>query len=313
MHAAKDGSMKSTATQRSAEAGTAKSESAAYLQALGERVRATRARRGMTRKILSRDSGVSERYLAELESGRGNASITILRQIADAMNLPIADLVREGAEPSAELALIIERLGRLSKVEMEAAGTLLSEHFPAAEARRERIALVGLRGAGKSSLGQALGVKLGVPFLEMAQEIERDAGVSLPEIFDLWGQPAYRRHERRTLERIIEEHDRAVIATGGSIVSEPSTYEYLLDTCYVIWVQADPEEHMERVRAQGDYRPMADNREAMEDLRRILAGREEMYQRADTILQTSGQDLERSAADLLALARAAQSNMPNSA
>ncbi len=305
--------MTATAPPRPFDAADAKSENGAYLQALGERVRATRARRGMTRKILSRDSGVSERYLAELESGRGNASIAILRQIAQAMNLPIADLVREEPDPSAEHALIMERLGRLSTSELEAAARLLADHFPAAEARRERIALVGLRGAGKSTLGQALAAELEVPFIEMAQQIEREAGISLSEIFDLWGQPAYRRHERRTLERIVDENDWAVIAAGGSIVSEPSTYEYLLDTCYVIWIQAAPEEHMERVRAQGDYRPMANNREAMDDLRRILAGRDEMYRRADATLETSGQSPKQSARALLELVRMAQTNMLNTA
>ncbi len=305
--------MTATAPPRPLDAAGAKSENGAYLKALGERVRATRARRGMTRKILSRDSRVSERYLAELESGRGNASIAILRQIAHAMNLPIADLVREGPDPSAEHALIMERLGRLSTSELEAAARLLADHFPAAEARRERIALVGLRGAGKSTLGQALAAELEVPFIEMAQHIEREAGISLSEIFDLWGQPAYRRLERRTLERIIDENDRAVIAAGGSIVSEPSTYEYLLDACYVIWIQAAPEEHMERVRDQGDYRPMANNREAMDDLRRILAGRDEMYRRADATLKTSGQSSEQSARALLALVRTAQTNMLNTA
>ena len=313
MHAYLDGIMTATAPPRPLDAADGKNENGAYLRALGERVRATRARRGMTRKILSRDSQVSERYLAELESGRGNASIAILRQIAHAMNLPISDLVREEPDPSAEHALIMERLGRLSETELIAAARLLADHFPAAEARRDRIALVGLRGAGKSTLGQALAAELEVPFIEMAQQIEREAGISLSEIFDLWGQPAYRRHERRTLERIVDEHDRAVIAAGGSIVSEPSTYEYLLDTCYVIWIQAAPEEHMERVRAQGDYRPMADNREAMDDLRRILAGRDEMYRRADATLETSGQSPERSASALLALVRTAQTNMLNTA
>lgn len=281
---------------------------APYLKNLGERVREARARRGMTRKILSRDSGVSERYLAELESGRGNVSITLLRQIAGAMGMPLTELVREGPEPSVELRLLTEQLGRLAPEDLAAAANLIGERFAqSAEAlgRQGRIALIGLRGAGKSTLGRGLAERLDVPFVELAAEIEREAGMSLSEIFDLWGQSAYRRHERRCLEGVIETHPRAVIATGGSLVSEAGTYEILLNGCFTVWIRATPEEHMSRVVEQGDYRPMEGNAEAMDDLRRILDGRDPLYGEADAILDTSGRSVDESLEALIEIGRAA--------
>ncbi|HWG79835.1 MAG TPA: helix-turn-helix transcriptional regulator, partial [Stellaceae bacterium] len=224
---------------------------AAYLRALGERIREARARRGMTRKILARDSEVSERYLAQLEAGQGNISIALLRQVAQAMGLPLTDLVREEPDRPVELTLLIQTLSRLSAKELAQARTLLSETFGAAveSERRHRIALIGLRGAGKSTLGARLAQLQGAPFIELDREIERESGTSLGVIFDLYGQSAYRRYERRALEGVIERHDRAVIATGGSIVSEPATFDLLLAACYTLWLAAAPEEHMGRVVA----------------------------------------------------------------
>jgi len=271
-----------------------------YLRLLGERIREARARRGMTRKILARDSGVSERYLAQLESGQGNISIILLRQVAQAMGLPLADIVREGPEHPAELTLLIQSLTRLAPAELAEARQLLAQSFGHAmeHERRHRIALIGLRGAGKSTLGAALARELGVPFIELDREIERLAGMDLATLFDLYGQSAYRRHERKALESLIETQKRAVIATGGSLVSEPATYELLLETCFTIWLTATPEEHMSRVVAQGDLRPMADNVAAMEDLRRILAGRRALYARADRTIDTAGKSIEQSLAEL---------------
>ena len=271
-----------------------------YLKGLGVRVRNARARRGMTRKILARDSGVSERYLAQLEAGRGNISIALLRQVAHAMGLPLTDLVREGPEQAVELTLLLQRLERLSPRELNEAGHLLSRHFgrdPQA-GRSARIALVGLRGAGKTSLGRGLAERLGTPFVEMNNEIERDTGISLTEIFSLSGQAAYRRYERRALERLVAANADMVIATGGSLVSEPGTYELLLDACFTVWIKAKPEDHMNRVMAQGDMRPMAGNVEAMADLRRILVERDQLYGKADVVLDTAGQSLDESLAAL---------------
>ncbi len=260
-----------------------------YLGTLGDRVRAARARRGMTRKILARDSGVSERYLAQLESGQGNISIALLRQIAQAMSLPLGELVRDGAERPIELTLLAQRLERLGPADLAAAHRLLNERFglDRGGSRRDRIALIGLRGAGKSTLGRKLAAALDRPFVELADEIAALAGMSLDQIFDLSGQAGYRRYERRALERVLERHDHFVAATGGSLVSESGTYELLLGSCYTVWVKASPEEHMARVIAQGDMRPMAGNTEAMNDLRTILTEREALYARADAVIDTS--------------------------
>ncbi len=284
--------------QQQVEAGEAE-----FLRAVGERIREARSRRGMSRRILARDSAVSERDLAQLEAGLGNISIALLRQIAHAMGLPISDLVREGPDRPVELTLLIQTLGRLSPQELSQARRLLTEEFgSAAESERHhRVALIGLRGAGKSTLGARLAKELRVPFIELAREIEREAGAKLGEIFDLYGQAAYRRYERRALENVIERYDRGVIATGGSIVSEAATFDLLLSACYTIWLTADPEEHMSRVIAQGDFRPMAGNEEAMEDLRRILIGRNNLYSKADASVNTSGKKPEQSYKELRAL------------
>ena len=274
----------------------------AYLAALGERVRNARARRGMTRKILARDSGVSERYLAQLETGHGNISIILLRQIARAMDLPVADLVRDGPSPAVALTLLFERLAQLPPDEIEAARVVLEERFGATTRRQDRIALIGLRGAGKTTLGNMLADKLQVPFIELAKAIERDAGMPLTEIFDLNGQASYRRYERRALERALAENPRAVIATGGSLPTEPGTFQLLLANCFTVWVQAAPEAHMERVIAQGDFRPMAGNREAMADLRRILSQRRALYAQADAGIDTTGKEPAASLQELMALA-----------
>jgi len=274
-----------------------------YLVVVGDRVRNARARRGMTRKILARDSGVSERYLAQLEAGQGNISIALLRQIARAMDVPIADLVREGADRPVELTLLLQRLGRLSLEELSEASQMVVERFGrvAAGERRARIALIGLRGAGKSTLGRHVAEALGAPFIEMAGEIERDSGMSLNEIFSLSGQAAYRRYERRALERVLDGHTEVVIATGGSLVSEPATFDLLLNGCFTVWIKASPEEHMRRVVAQGDMRPMAGNTEAMEDLRRILDGRHALYSKADAVVDTTDKPISVCCDELLAI------------
>ena len=270
------------------------SDQAAYLGLLGDRIRDGRARRGMTRKILARDSKVSERYLAQLETGLGNISILLLRQIARAMGLPLADLVREEPEGPVELTLLIQTLGRLQPPELSQARKLLTDTFGTVveSERRQRIALIGLRGAGKSTLGARLAKTKNVPFIELDREVERESGTTLSEVFDLYGQSAYRRYERRALENVIEHHHRAVIATGGSIVTEPATFDLLLSACFTVWLTAAPEEHMGRVVAQGDYRPMAENDEAMDDLRRILASRNALYAKADATVDTAGKTVD---------------------
>jgi XRE family aerobic/anaerobic benzoate catabolism transcriptional regulator len=276
-----------------------------FLHTLGERVRDARARRGMSRKILAQDSGVSERYLAQLESGEGNVSVLLLRQIAQALSLPVTDLLREENGQPVELSLILEFLQRLPPARLGAVREHLRQQFgESAAQRRQRIALIGLRGAGKSTLGARLARELDVPFVELDREIEREAGTSLSEIFLLYGQAGYRRYERRALEKVLERLERCVIATGGSIVSEPGTYDLLLSACYTIWLRAEPGEHMARVVAQGDTRPMAGNAEAMDDLRRILAGRAALYGQADVVVDTAGRTVERSLKELKRAVRA---------
>jgi len=260
-----------------------------FLKLLGDRVRAARASRGMTRRILARDSGVSERYLAQLEAGQGNISILLLRDIARALDIRLEALILDGAEPPVDLVHSTELLRQLTPDELSQARRLLAQHFGGFDqlARHNRIALIGLRGAGKSTIGARLAEALHIPFFELDRVIATEAGVSLNVIFDLYGQSGFRRLERRCLDDIIDRNQKFVLATGGSLVSEPATFERLLTSCYTIWLKASPEEHMQRVIAQGDMRPMADNREAMEDLKRILDAREPLYAKADLAIDTS--------------------------
>lgn len=266
------------------------------LKSLGDRVRQARARRGMTRKQLARDSGVSERYLAQTEAGRGNISVLVLRQLAKALNVSMDVLLIEDSEPPVELVHTVEFLRRLSSQDLKLAHQLLLDQFGGVDpaARHRRIALIGLRGAGKSTLGAALAERLEMPFLELDRLIEQESGLTLDLIFDFRGQSSFRQLERQCLEDVIQRNPRFVMATGGSLVSEPGTFERLLSSCFTVWVRASAEEHMQRVIAQGDMRPMANNRDAMSDLKRILAERETLYRKADIQVETSGRTFEES-------------------
>jgi XRE family aerobic/anaerobic benzoate catabolism transcriptional regulator len=277
----------------------------AYLAALGERVRQFRARRGMSRKILARDADLSERYLAQLESGRGNISILLLRRVAVAMSLPLVDLLQEGPERPVEHALLQQLLDGLSPSDLAEAYQLLSNKLAknGQSARAGRIALIGLRGAGKSTLGRMLADRLAIPFIELDDAIAAEAGTSLSEIFSLYGQAAYRRYEKRALEHVIATHDRAVITTGGSLVSEPATFDLLLRSCHTVWVAASPAEHMQRVMAQGDLRPMQASREAMSDLKRILENRRALYSKAAATIDTTNRSTKDSFEALADIAR----------
>ncbi len=270
-----------------------------YLISLGERVKTLRARRGISRKNLSETSLISERYLAQLESGRGNISINLLRQIAYAMHVSLEDLVREGAERSLEHTFLLQHLDTLAEHEITGIYEAILGQASQTSERVNRIALIGLRGAGKSTLGRALATKLDMPFVELVQEIEREAGMSINEVFSLSGQATYRRLERQCLESTLKRFKKVVISVGGSLVSEPGSYERLLMACYTVWLKADPEQHMKRVIAQGDYRPMAGNVQAMDDLRRILADRESFYSRADITIDTSSDSIQGSLQKLL--------------
>lgn len=275
----------------------------ATLAELGARVRAWRARRGMTRKALASDSGLSERFLADVESGKGNVSINSLEAAARALNISILELLQDAPRPA--LARVQGLLGRLDDTQLDQAYALLGSSFGLSDAlgREQRIALIGLRGAGKSTLGLKLATERDVPFVELDREIEREAGTSMNEILLLHGQAGYRRYERRALFRIAEDHaDGVVMTTGGSIVSERETFDLLQSRFYCVWLKASPEEHMARVVAQGDMRPFNATRgatdEAMEDLRRILASREALYARADAVVDTAARTLKQSLTDL---------------
>jgi len=278
-------------------------ESDAYLHRLGERVRMLRNQRGMSRKVLARQAKVSERYIAQLESGLGNCSIVLLRRIARAIGLPVTQLVHDGSDPPLDLVLLTQFLERLSPAELAEARRLLGDRFRAVgaddPARRRRIALIGLRGGGKSTLGMLLAEHLGIPFVELNREIERRAGASLGEIFDMFGQESFRRAEREALDDVLARHEACVIATSGSIVTEPGTLDMLLASCFTVWVRAEPQEHMKRVMAQGDMRPMANSARAMDDLISILKSREPLYSRAEATVTTTGKTPEQNLGELL--------------
>ena len=283
-----------------------------FLVALGERLRSLRGRRGMTRKALAVAADVSERHLANLEYGVGNASVLVLQQVAQALECPVAALLGDPTTRSPEWLMIRELLEDRDEATLRRARIALGDLLgtggatgAAAALRRSRIALVGLRGAGKSTLGAMLAEDLEFPFVELSREIEKFAGCSISEIQALYGQNAYRRYERRALEEAIQIYPEAVIATPGGIVSDPATFNLLLGYCTTVWLQADPEDHMKRVLAQGDTRPMAASREAMTDLKSILAGRAAFYAKAELRLNTSAQDLPASFAQLRSLVRVA--------
>src|SRR5271166_3561684 len=268
-----------------------------FLIALGERVRALRARRGMTRKALAQATDVSERHLANLEYGVGNASILVLLQVTRALQCSFAELLGDVTTQSPEWFLLREMLENRDEATLRRARVAVGELLGTgagqggAGPRSSRIALIGLRGAGKSTLGRMLAEDLDFPFVELTREIERMAGYTTAEILGLYGQNAYRRYERRALEEAVQIYPEAVIATAGGMVTDLVSFNLLLRHCTTVWLQADPEDHMARVAAQGDMRPMAASREAMEDLKTILAGRAAFYSKAEMSVDTSAQPL----------------------
>jgi XRE family aerobic/anaerobic benzoate catabolism transcriptional regulator len=266
-----------------------------FLASLGDRVRTLRARRGMTRKAVAAAANVSERHLANLEYGDGNASILVLLQVAGALQCSLFELLGDVTTSNPEWLLIRELLERADEPALRKARIAIGEALGtggAIQLANPRVALVGLRGAGKSTLGQMLADDLGFPFVELSSEIEKFAGCSVNEIQNLYGMNAYRRYERRALEEAIQIYPEAVIATPGGVVSDAATFNQLLTHCTTVWLYADPEDHMSRVLAQGDFRPMAHNKEAKEDLKGILAGRAAFYNKAQLKLDTSAQPLE---------------------
>lgn len=268
-----------------------------FLVILGHRVRSLRARRGMTRKAVAAAAAadISERHMANLEYGEGNASILVLLQVAGALQCSLFELLGDVTTSNPEWLLIRELLEQADETTLRRARVAIGETLGTGGGpplANSRLALVGLRGAGKSTLGQMLADDLGFPFVELSREIEKFAGCSVNEIQNLYGMNAYRRYERRALEEAIQIYPDAVIATPGGLVSDPATFNQMLSHCTTIWLHADPEDHMKRVLDQGDLRPMAQSEEAMTDLKSILAGRAAFYSKSQLQLDTSAQPLD---------------------
>src|SRR5881227_2981087 len=273
---------------------------AGFLAQLGQRVRTMRALRGMSRKVLAKVSGISERYIAQLEGGKGNVSIVLLRRVSNAMGAHLEDLI-PSAEPAPDWAVIRDLLRKATPTQIAQAKDALAGGGHATQRRSSfsGIALIGLRGAGKSTLGKMLAKKIGWSFVELNKEIEAQNGLSVAEIIALYGQEGFRRMEQAALTQLLARKELMVLATGGGIVSEPLTFDLILSSFYTIWLKAEPEEHMARVRRQGDLRPMADDRSAMAELRTILLSREPLYARASAVVDTAGLTVDNAAARLI--------------
>jgi XRE family transcriptional regulator, aerobic/anaerobic benzoate catabolism transcriptional regulator len=279
-------------------------QDAAYLRTLADKIRDARAQRGMTRNALAADSGVSLRFLAQLEGGQGNPSILVLRRIASAMGFPADNLLSDDPPPAIDRVLLTQMLKRLSDEDLAKARRLLTQHLgldAVSDAKRPYVTLIGLRGAGKSTLGRRLAMHRGVPFFELDREVEREYGATIGEILQLHGQPGYRRFERESLLAVLSKNAAAIIETGGGLAADPETLPLLLEHSIAVWVRASPEEHMQRVIDQGDLRPMARSREAMRELKDILKARDPFYRQAHLHLTTSGRTADQSFEDLLDL------------
>jgi XRE family aerobic/anaerobic benzoate catabolism transcriptional regulator len=253
-------------------------------------LRLFRAQRGMTRKQLSEHSGVSVPHLARLEGGQGNVSLGVLVKLATAVNQPLAKLIVEHQEQQGDLELIVEFLKQQpATVLADIRRQLIEQYGSTSGDRCERIALIGLRGAGKSSVGARLAKRLNLPIIELDREIEQEAGTSLQEVITLYGQSGYRNLELRCLERVIAIHSCGVLTTGGGIVTEPTTYELLLRSFRTIWLQAEPELHFSRVMEQNDARIATPSmqKEAMDNIHRSLNARNSLYAMADATIDTS--------------------------
>jgi XRE family transcriptional regulator, aerobic/anaerobic benzoate catabolism transcriptional regulator len=273
---------------------------ASFLEQLGQRVRTMRALRGMSRKVLAKVSGISERYIAQLEGGKGNVSIVLLRRVSNAMGAHLEDLIPSN-DPAPDWQMIRDLLRKASPSQIAQARDVLAGGSASTHRRTSfaGIALIGLRGAGKSTLGKILAKKIGWNFVELNKEIERQNGLSVAEIIALYGQEGFRRMEQTALTQLLARNEPMVLATGGGIVSEPLTFDLILSSFYTIWLKAEPEEHMARVRGQGDLRPMADDRSAMAELRNILLSREPLYARASAVVDTAGLSVDAAAARLV--------------
>jgi XRE family transcriptional regulator, aerobic/anaerobic benzoate catabolism transcriptional regulator len=273
-------------------------EVAALIARVGDRVRKARELKGISRRVLSEKSGVSPRYLAQLEAGEGNISIGLLQRIAIALDHRI-EWLTGSEDPWNSDALKVADLFRRADGDTQKAVLRFLDSEPAEHLKAQRMCLVGLRGAGKSTLGAMASKTLGLPFVELNAQIEEQSGMPVPEVMALYGQEGYRKLEAQAVSRIIATHEAMVLAVAGGIVGEPETYATLLKHFHTVWIKATPDEHMARVRAQGDERPMVGNPEAMDQLRSILTSREALYNKAQVQIDTSGRSIDESLQDLL--------------
>ena len=271
-----------------------RTDNAALLTEIGARVRNERAKRGMTRRVLAAQCQTSERYLAQIEAGAGNPSVLVLDAIARALDLEPIDLLPGGSA--------LRALRRLPPKRLTALMHRAERRDSDVADRKRRIALIGLRGAGKSTLGDALADEINAPFVEIDEMIEERHAAPLAMLFEVYGQSTFRRFERDCVTEALTNYENVVIATAGGVVADEETFEQLLEKAHVIWLKASPAEHMRRVMEQGDFRPMADNRDAMKDLVAILDARAPLYGRAHATVDTSGKTLEACEKELLRVA-----------
>ena len=265
---------------------------------IGFIIKKYRAKRGITRQILANKSGISLRYLAQLESGKGNPTISILKNISYSLNMTLSDMFFTYNNETA-IGMHDSRLMKFSSEQRKKVLSLIEniDRENRSKKNKNKIALIGLRGAGKSTIGKMFHKEFNVPLFEVTNEIEKLGGMNINEVIELGGQGMYRRYEYDIISSIHKNHKNLILLTGGSIVSEKETYNYLLNNYFTIWIKASPKEHMNRVLKQGDSRPMASNPRAMEDLNNILNERISLYSKADIIIDTENFSAEQSYLD----------------
>ena len=273
-------------------------DESSFLGFIGDRVRKIRTSKKLSRKKLSELSGVSQRYLAQLEGGSGNISVLLLYRIAEALDERVQWLLRPDSHQETDVLRMITLLKNANNEQRQQVLKILEPEQENAPIIR-RLAFIGLRGAGKTTLGQLAAKKLGLPFHELNKDIERGSGIPVNEVMALYGMEGYRKLELLSLKNLINTNTSMVLAVAGGIVNEPETYHYLMQNCVTIWLKASPEEHMARVRNQGDERPMAGYPDAMQQLKAILADRQSQYAQADIVIDTSGKIKEQSLSDVI--------------
>ena len=265
---------------------------------IGLIIKKIRIQRGITRDILAIKSKISLRYLAKLESGNCNPTISVLKNIAYALNITFKELMfTENSDNKKNL--VKNKIDQYNNVQLKEILLFLNkfDKEQPKKINKNKIALIGLRGAGKTTLGSMFSEEFNMPLYEITNEIEKESGMKVNEIMELGGQSMYRRLEYSAIYNLSKKNKKLIILTGGSMVSEKQTFDFVLNNFFTIWIKATPREHMERVIKQGDLRPMASNPKAMDDLNNILKERKNLYSQADVILNTKDKDPGRSYKD----------------